>query len=80
MKKLNLIILLFFVLALAVLGTVLYTNASTLDTIAVVVLTLVGHLVGDQPTLFGHLVGDQPTPVGHPLGDQPPLFGHFVGN
>ena len=34
-----------------------------------VVLTLVGHPLGDQPTLFGHLVGDQPT-----------LFGHLVGN
>ena len=70
------------------LGTVLYTNTRTLDTIAVVALVVEYHVccshpcwtpVGNCLTLVGHVVGYQPTLFGHLVGDQPTLFGHLVG-
>ena len=66
-EKLNLIILLFFVLALVVLGTLLSTNTRTVDNIAGVVLVVEYHVCCSHPCWT-------------PVREQPPFFGHLVGN
>ena len=76
-EKLNLVILLFLfspLLCWALCCTLTHARWTPLPllllllnmlNIMFVVLTLVGNLVGDQPTLFGHLVGNWLTLIGH---------------